>query len=162
TAPAGCTAAGTFCPTATTVGTCTQDADSCFSKAGNDTTCMNGQVCVVTGNTAACACPTVIGTTLGTGCQTVGQTVCSGDTLPTNDAAPTPANYRLDYLGSVGAAVTLANGSAVSGFTIANANAAPNANNPAVAIGCTVGTVTVNGVSLSGTSINSANTMAAG
>jgi hypothetical protein len=82
-APAGCAAAGTFCPTATSVGTCAQDTDGCFFKSGNDTTCMNGQVCVMTGATAACACPATVGTTLGTACTTVGQTVCAGDTVLT-------------------------------------------------------------------------------
>src|SRR5262249_29676782 len=35
------------------------------------------------------ACPNTIGTTLGTACQTVGQTVCSGDTLLTCTMNPT-------------------------------------------------------------------------
>jgi hypothetical protein len=279
TAPAGCTAAGTFCPTATSVGTCSQDSDGCFTKSGNDTTCMNGQVCVTSGATAACACPTVIGTTLGTGCQTVGQTVCAGDTvltctmnatsgckswvlttdcagsngltcgtraggaacecpavtdgnyyvdpvagsdsntaapfpsgaktpaacrlkslskaaniavntgnkiiaitanppgvftetaplsisagvtLTTDDAAPTPANYHLQYGGSSGVAVSLANNSAISGFTIDNGNTAANLGNPSVALGCTVGTVTVKSVTLNGTSANALNMFATG
>jgi hypothetical protein len=279
TPTAGCTAAGTFCPTATTVGTCTQDAEGCFTKSGNDTTCMNGQVCVTSGATAACACPATVGTTLGTACQTVGQTVCSGDTvltcamnstsgcktwslttdcaaasgltcgkkggpaacecpavtdgnyyvdpvagndasgagpfpsgaktpaacrfktlskatniavntgnkiiaitaslpgiftesapisvaagvtLTTDDAAPTPGNYRLDYTGSTGVAVSLANNSAISGFTIANGNTAINPGNPAVALGCTSGTVTVKSVTLDGTSPNGLNMFATG
>ena len=278
-APAGCSAAGTFCPTTTTVGTCTQDSDGCFTKSGNDTTCMNGQVCVASGATAACACPMGVGTTVGTGCTTLGQTICSGDTvltctmnatsscktwvlttdcagasgltcgtrsgpaacecpaatggnyyvdpvagsdgsnaapfpsgakspaacrfktlskaanvavtsgnkiiaittnlpgvftestplnisagvtLTTDDVGLTPSNYRLDFTGSAGAAVVLANGSAVSGFTIANANTGINAANPAVGISCTVGTVTVSKVNLVGVNNNLNNIMATG
>src|SRR6185436_18539278 len=279
-APAGCTAAGTFCPTTTTVGTCTADADGCLSKSGNDTTCMNGQLCVPSGNTAACACPAGVGTTAGTGCATVGQTICSADTvltctmnatsgcktwvvssdcaatggltcgtksgpaacecpaatggnfyvdpvagndtsvaagpfptgaktpaacrfktlskasftavtsgnkiiaitatppgvftedmpisimggvtLTTDDAVPTPGNYRLNYTGSSGVAVSLASGSAIAGFTIANGNAASGPNNPAVALGCTAGSVDVKSVNLIGTNGAGNNTFAVG
>jgi hypothetical protein len=86
----------------------------------------------------------------------------AGVTLTTSDAAPTPGNYRLNYTGSSGVAVFLANGSTLSGFTIANGNTASNLSNPAIAVGCSVGAVTVKNVILNGTSANGLNRMATG
>jgi hypothetical protein len=84
--PPGCTAAGTFCPSTTSTGTCAQDADGCFFQMGASSNCPTGQLCVASGAAAACQCP-AIGTTAGTGCPTAGATLCSGSSVLTCTAA---------------------------------------------------------------------------
>ena len=42
-----------FCSATDKFATCAKDADGCFFKMGNDTTCTNGRVCTATGATAS-------------------------------------------------------------------------------------------------------------
>jgi hypothetical protein len=86
-APAGCAAAGTFCPSATSTGTCAADSDGCFYQMGTATNCATGQVCVASSATAAaCQCPAA-GNTAGTGCPTLGATICGGASVLTCTAS---------------------------------------------------------------------------
>jgi hypothetical protein len=55
-APAGCTAAGSYCRDASTVGVCLRDSDGCFQAGSATTTCPASQACGGAAPNAACGC----------------------------------------------------------------------------------------------------------
>jgi hypothetical protein len=79
-----CAAVGDFCTDADTVATCTADANNC--RYISDTNACGGVASCVNG---ACDCPAT-GTTEGTGCANLDETLCAGDDILTCAADQSP------------------------------------------------------------------------